>query len=362
MKILHVVCNPSTGVLSLISSLVTAQKKSGLSTSILVIYDKNINISEVKTTFHNINVKYYYSPLKINSIFYFLIHLISGLFKFFNSENTVYHFHNAQLSAAFINKSNSKNSVITIHGFPAYEDFINNRKPLIRKIHYIFFKKILKNKIVTTSVDQSTLNKIKTCFNLNYDAAYVVPNCCEAITDSLSNVKNENVVKFIFIGAMDDNKGISKIINVFNKIQDEYELHIFGSGGLFYPLVQSCRSNKKIIFYGNVQRSEILKILPNYSFYISFSQTEGFSMSLIESLAAGLAVITTQWGDIDQYISNNGFIIDRTEKDLEVIVRRCIDMSFESIKAMRQSSLEIYNGKLTPIVVSENYKHIYESL
>ncbi|WP_221407430.1 hypothetical protein, partial [Elizabethkingia miricola] len=83
MKVIHVVCNPSTGVLSLITSLVAEQSKSkDVNFSLMVIYDKTINIKEVDSSFVNFDVKKIYSPLKINTIFYFIFYILSKFFTF----------------------------------------------------------------------------------------------------------------------------------------------------------------------------------------------------------------------------------------------------------------------------------------
>ena len=72
-SIVHVVCNPSTGVLSLISSLLTEQlKKNGneYNYSVIIIYDRFLNIDVVQSELDGLETKNIYSPVKINSMFY----------------------------------------------------------------------------------------------------------------------------------------------------------------------------------------------------------------------------------------------------------------------------------------------------
>ncbi|PSD43909.1 hypothetical protein C7E23_09885 [Elizabethkingia anophelis] len=77
MKVIHVVCNPSTGVLSLITSLVAEQSKNkDVNFSLIVVYDKTINIKEVDSSFVNFDVEKIYSPIKINTIFLFFYFFI----------------------------------------------------------------------------------------------------------------------------------------------------------------------------------------------------------------------------------------------------------------------------------------------
>ncbi|AQW97068.1 glycosyltransferase family 4 protein [Elizabethkingia anophelis] len=361
MKVIHVVCNPSTGVLSLITSLVAEQSKNkDVNFSLIVVYDKTINIKEVDSSFVNFDVEKIYSPIKINTIFYFLFFILSKFFTFFNQKDTFYHFHNAQMSAAFLNKKNKNNSLITIHGFPAYDSFMANKKSIVRRLHFLFFKRIVLKKLIVSSVDYVSLEKIKKCFGTDLTNSFVIPNCCNLNLPTVSSEEKRNTIKFVFIGAIDENKGISKIVDVFNKLIENYELHVFGSGEQLYSLIDNNVNNKKIFFYGNVQRSEVLKLLPLFDVYISFSHTEGFSMSFIEALASGLSVITTNWGDVRRYINNNGYVINRNEEDLEQHILRFFENDRTILNEMKDESIKIFQQNLSPLIVSDRYQIIYE--
>ncbi|PSD43910.1 hypothetical protein C7E23_09890 [Elizabethkingia anophelis] len=117
---------------------------------------------------------------------------------------------------------------------------------------------------------------------------------------------------------------------------------------------------KRYFFYGNVQRSEVLKLLPLFDVYISFSHTEGFSMSFIEALASGLSVITTNWGDVRRYINNNGYVINRNEEDLEQHILRFFENDRTILNEMKDESIKIFQQNLSPLIVSDRYQIIYE--
>uniref|UniRef100_A0AAU6WV05 Glycosyltransferase n=1 Tax=Chryseobacterium endophyticum TaxID=1854762 RepID=A0AAU6WV05_9FLAO len=114
------------------------------------------------------------------------------------------------------------------------------------------------------------------------------------------------------------------------------------------------------MFFGNVQRSEVLKLLPLFDVYISFSHTEGFSMSFIEALASGLSVITTDWGDVRNYIDNNGYVINRNEEDLKRHILKFFENDRDILNEMKGESIKIFQQNLSPLIVSEQYQVIYE--
>lgn len=358
MNIIHVVCNPSTGVLSLISSLISEQMKDKKKkVSILVIYDKTINIKEVDSNFSNFEIKKIYTPFKINSFFYFFFYLLSFFKTLFNEKDTFYHFHNAQMSSAFLTKKNINNSLITIHGFPSYERFMNSSNfSVVKKMHYLFFKRIELMQLKLSSVDKRSIDKIKKCFNVDLPF-YCIPNCCE---NNFFGLNKNRVVKFTFVGAIDDNKGVEEILEAFCRVDKDYELHIFGSGDKLYNLLNKYTHKNNIIFYGSVQRSEILKLFPKFDVFISFSKTEGFSMSFIEALASGLAIITTNWGDVKDYVQGNGFMIEREINILQNTITKLIEMESNLLNEMKMKSVDIFNNKLRPSIISSKYMDIYE--
>jgi glycosyltransferase involved in cell wall biosynthesis len=362
-KIKHVVCNPSTGVLSLVTSLVNEQSKNktnDIEYSVIVIYDRNININEVDSALEGILVNKYYCPIRINTIFYFVLYFLTKFIPLFNDKNTLYHFHNAQMSAGLLHSRNKNNSLITIHGFPAFDDFMANPKGLIRNIHSLFFKRITKEEYKLTSVDMGGLLKVEKCFNIKLKNKIVVPNCTSSNYKFVDIGTLTSVRKFVFIGAIDENKGIEYIAQAFDESDFEYELHVFGIGGQLYSLIDRFKMNSKIFFYGSVQRSEVLKLLPNFDVYISFSSNEGFSMSFIEGLASGLAVISTEWGDVKEYIEGNGYLIKRDIEELKRVIEGFYKMDDNSLNVMKAASFQIFKSKLSPEIVSQRYQELYE--
>jgi glycosyltransferase involved in cell wall biosynthesis len=360
-KIIHVVCNPSTGVLSLISSLMKEQTSNharDYKYSILVIYDNQIDISKVKLAFDGFEINTYYSPIKINTIFYFFFYLITTAVPIFNGKNNFYHFHNAQMSAAFLHHKNSRNSLITIHGFLAVDRFKSNSKGLIKWLHTLFFKRIVKHGFTTSSVDMDGLNKIENCFNIKLNQKLVIPNCASK-NQFLGNSKQQ-ARKFVFLGAIDENKGIEYVVEAFDKSLLNYELHVFGIGEKLNDLTRKYRHNACIYFYGGLENSEIQKLLVNFDVYISFSRKEGLSMSFIEALAAGLAVISTDWGDVKEYINGNGYLVKRDIENLQISIKEFCGMDLDKLRSMKYASIEIYNQKFNPSIIMEKYLELYE--
>lgn len=363
-KIIHVVCNPSTGVLSLITSLLNEQstnKTNSIEYSVLVIYDKNIDINEVDSALEGISVKKYYSPLRINTIFYLFFFYLTKFIPLFDGENTFYHFHNAQMSAGLLNYRNKNNSLMTIHGFPAFDNFMANPKGLIRLIHSLFLKRIIKDEYRLTSVDMSGLLKMEKCFDIKFKNKIIVPNCTSPNNRIVDGTRvSTSIRKFVFSGAIDENKGIEYIAQAFDELDFEYELHVFGFGGKLFSLIDRFKMNSKIFFYGSVQRSEVLKLLPNFDVYISFSSNEGFSMSFIEGLASGLAVISTEWGDVKEYLRGNGYLIKRDVNELKRVIEEFYKIDDTVLNEMKAVSFEIFKSKLSPEIVSQRYQELYE--
>jgi glycosyltransferase involved in cell wall biosynthesis len=312
----------------------------------------------VQSELDGLETKNIYSPVKINSMFYLFFYYLTKFVTIFNKEGTFYHFHNAQMSSAFLSKRNKKNTILTVHGFPAFDIFNNNPKGIVRNIHLKFVKRIVNGDFLVTSVDELGISRLEKCFGVNIKNKFIIPNCTQS-NNLLSEGVQSRCRKFVFVGALDENKGIELLAKAFSDIGSDIELHIFGTGDLYSALLRIYRSHQRIFFYGSVQRSEIIKLLPRFDVYVSLSRHEGFSMSFIEALASGLAVLTTDWGDVVRYINGNGFVIKRELTDIKKSLIQFSRMDDIDLELMKGVSKEIYQSTLSPEIITERYQKLY---
>ncbi|MDT0676788.1 glycosyltransferase family 4 protein [Autumnicola musiva] len=121
--------------------------------------------------------------------------------------------------------------------------------------------------------------------------------------------------KFIVASHLRESKGIQDLIEAVNLLSEEkkklLKIDIFGVGPLETRLKEIVREYKlepQFNFKGST--SNLPELLQNYSFLLQPTYMECFSLSILESLAANVPVITTPVGGNPEIITNgkNGFL------------------------------------------------------
>ena len=106
----------------------------------------------------------------------------------------------------------------------------------------------------------------------------------------------------LFVGRISEEKGIRYLIKAWKKI--DYKLIIAGTG----PLENFVKSqlNEKIIFLGKQSKEGIRSLMNAASFLVMPSiWYEGFPMVILEAYSAGLPVLGSRIGSIEEVVLDN---------------------------------------------------------
>jgi glycosyltransferase involved in cell wall biosynthesis len=128
---------------------------------------------------------------------------------------------------------------------------------------------------------------------------------------------NRNVVKptFMVVSHLRESKGIQDLIQAVSQlevpIKSEIKIAVFGDGPYKDVLIQLIKDKG---LTGNFQlmgsKSNLNELICQYDYMVQPTHMECFSLSILESLAANVPVITTNVGGNEEVITNgdNGFI------------------------------------------------------
>lgn len=183
-----------------------------------------------------------------------------------------------------------------IHRSPKEElRFMNSQKYLQRN-----------KDVQIIAISQAT--KIDLCNYLEIDEkrihvvydGYDHKNCYpERNTDVLKKYKI-NGPYVMYIGALDPRKGILDIVEAFGQIEKKYEdLKLVLAGGLDTRFVEQMKKIQeipyvnKIFFTGYITDEEKRRLLSSAEFFMFPSEYEGFGIPVLEAMACGCPVITT---------------------------------------------------------------------
>lgn len=135
---------------------------------------------------------------------------------------------------------------------------------------------------------------------------------------------NENIVtnsplKFFFVGRICHEKGVHVMLEAFNQINSNAELHIIGGTGnrdeerYESALQQKYRDNIKIIWRGKVPAEQINQIITPFDVMIHPTIClEIYGLTISEALAMGKPVVATRCGGAEMQIQDgeNGILIE----------------------------------------------------
>jgi L-malate glycosyltransferase len=159
------------------------------------------------------------------------------------------------------------------------------------------------------SVSSVLTNKISDYFDKDI---LQIPNCVDFKAFKYESVKFP-VFTFISIGYLHQRKRFDLLLDQFKLFQDfnkPSQLLIIGDGPLRDELQQKVKQlklDKCVTFTGALTRSEVQKYLSMSHVLVSTSIFETFGMTLVEALACGIPVITTNTGGSESIMTDDRF-------------------------------------------------------
>lgn len=242
--------------------------------------------------------------------------------------------------------------VLTVHTKPE-KAFSKSSEKVIRK----FFQK---DRFRIVAVSAENAHYVQAYFGIKSD---YVNNGIDIHQYAPKKHKN---FTYINVARQDENKNQLSIIRAFEKIHSEYvndKLILVGDGPTHLMLKKEVYNRKleeNVVLTGQVAN-------PKYYYnesdvYIQSSHREALPLSILEAMAAGLPIISTNVGGICDVVSTNGLLINDNEE--EALYKAMI-----KIRTLeKQELLEMKNSSLSKVKeysadkMSLKYSKIYDEL
>lgn len=183
-------------------------------------------------------------------------------------------------------------------------------------------------------------------------------------------IKNSKTIKILGIGRLMPRKGYQFVIEalkeVKEKVKNKFEFIVVGGGGYMKDLKSLARKNKvhKLVrFMGQIDYSEIKKLLSTSDIFVHPSLAEGMPLSLLEAISSGLPCITTKIAGNEDLVKNelNGYLLKVEDVDgISDSLTKLID-NRKLRESMGRNSVKIsktYDWK----EISTQYNKIYEKI
>ena len=120
----------------------------------------------------------------------------------------------------------------------------------------------------------------------------VVPNGFEPSRLSDGHSRRPRI---LVLSRLQPRKGAQPVVEVFARIAADYELHIAGDGPMLPAISRRAAADPRIVVHGwlDGEDPKLTELLETSSIFVLFSEAENFPVSLLEAMAAGLAIVTT---------------------------------------------------------------------
>ena len=203
--------------------------------------------------------------------------------------------------------------------------------------HIVFLSKNTMAEFVSHGIDE---NKCSVIYNFSsFDYAK------EKIFDKVSS--DVVVPQFLFVGSIDERKGIFDVLECMTDMDNDFVLHICGACG---NDKDEERFNKyrellgeKLVFHGYVNGAEKEKVYFDSDILLLPSYGEGLPIVILEAYSAACAVIATNVGAIPEVVGDsNGTLIVPGDKALikETLLRYLNDQD-KLLKSKQKYNYEI---------------------
>lgn len=199
--------------------------------------------------------------------------------------------------------------------------------------------------------------KFKSLLGSKCEKEFIKPNF-EYINDSTNHVERNDI--FVFIGRLEDNKGIEFLLNTWKDIKKD--LYIFGDGTYKDVVIQSQQNSPYIHYMGFKEQEEIFSYLRKAKALIFASEWyEGFPMTLIESFSFGTPVICSDIGNGADIVkkADAGIVFSLGNKN---DFQNAVAKSDEAFDDLSMNARKAYKIHFTPEANYKELKWIYEKV
>lgn len=127
------------------------------------------------------------------------------------------------------------------------------------------------------------------------------------VSDELRNV--------VYVGHVKIKKGICEIIEAA-RFEKDIKFHLIGP---IADEIKQILSPENVVFYGRKTHEEAIEMMKMADAFLFPSYTEGFSMVMLEAMAAGLPIIATDVGSNADMIETKGGVIIKPQSSNEIV-------------------------------------------
>ena len=160
--------------------------------------------------------------------------------------------------------------------------------------------------------------------------------------------KLKKIVEFCFVGALNNHKGVDKILEALKCLDSKdikYIFHFVGDGPQRIDFEKTAKLLRlEIVFHGFLAKDSISNIYSRCDFIILPSKSEGFPKVIGEAMNFGCIPIVSDVSCISQYIQDgvNGFLIKPiTSKEILKKINLALNLTYSERLKIKKYNFEL---------------------
>lgn len=181
--------------------------------------------------------------------------------------------------------------------------------------------------------------------------------------------KKSTEIIFVFMGVLNKAKGVYDLLDVIEKLIIKYKnikFKLCGNGQLdeVRTIIKKKEMNEYIELTGWIGEKEKIRTLRESDIFVLPSYIEGLPMSILEAMASGLPIISTNIGGIPEAVINgeNGFIIEAGDKE-SLYEKSLLLIGSEELRyKMGNANSKILKMKFSSELIASQLVEVYESI
>jgi len=248
---------------------------------------------------------------------------------------------------AIVYKLITKLPLILRTGYDLFSFSIKQKKSKLKQFFYYVLTTLALNlSDIYISTSKNDIDFLKKYFIFKKNKIYYIPNWVQTKDVIEINKRSQNVIS---VGRLEKQKDFEYLINSF--ISSKIILHIFGEGSEKSSLEKMVGQNSNISLLSTIPNEELITKYGEYQIYVSTSDYEGNSKTILEAMGAGCVVIIPDIKNNIELVTNykNGILYNKKTDNLQkIIINTLLDstlkkeISKNSIKQIEENnSLEV---------------------
>jgi glycosyltransferase involved in cell wall biosynthesis len=248
--------------------------------------------------------------------------------------------------------------VIHIHGSD-FDEFLQECGP-VRSWYIQQVLSLCAEVIVLSSYWEDVLQR-----ETNIRHTTVLPNPIDA--ETFPNGDGTGGPHFIYIANLIERKGVEEFVTAIRQLQKTdglpFKVSIAGDGPEADRMSVLANEYDSVEYYGYVDEERKRELLTEGSVYVLPTHAEGLPISLLEGMAGGNAIVSTEVGAIPEVIrSENGVLISPVDVDELTEALETLRTNDQLRQTMAQNNSRLVREQYTWSSISEELLALYDRL